>query len=111
MSRKGVEYMRHLPFHIDITHVFSSDAFFIQNDICCVPNDGSQEVSVLKTLQHFIFAWIIIKHVYFSFLRCVALLGFTWVNNTRRPWQTEVFGKNVNPHLDLSLYLTRKHEI
>lgn len=67
MSIKWVQYMRHLPFHIDITHVFSGDAFFIQNDIRCVPNDGSQEVSVLKTLQHFIFAWVIIKHVYFIF--------------------------------------------
>lgn len=53
MGRKGVGFMRHLPFHIDITHVFSSDALFIQNDIRCVPNDGSQEISVFKTLQHF----------------------------------------------------------
>lgn len=63
MGIKGVEYMTHLPFHIDVAHVFSSDAFFIQNDIRCVPNDGSQEVSVIKTLQNFIFAWELIKHV------------------------------------------------
>lgn len=39
----------------------------------------------------------------FFFLSGVSLLCFSWVNNTRRPWQTKVFGKNVDPHLDLSL--------
>lgn len=31
-----------LPFHIDVTHVFSCDAGFIQDDFSCIPNDGSQ---------------------------------------------------------------------
>lgn len=37
-----------LPFNVDVTHVFSSDACFIQNDISRVPNDDPQEVPVLN---------------------------------------------------------------
>lgn len=29
-----------VPFNIDVTHLFSSDACFIQGDISCVPNNG-----------------------------------------------------------------------
>lgn len=35
-----------IPFNIDVTHIFSSDARFVQCDISCVPNDGSQEIPV-----------------------------------------------------------------
>lgn len=35
-----------VPFDIDVTHVFSSDACFVQNDVSCVPNDAPQEIPV-----------------------------------------------------------------
>lgn len=43
----------YVPFHVDVAHVFSSDAGFIQSDISCVPDDGSQEVPVLKNIIMF----------------------------------------------------------
>lgn len=106
-GRKDVSYIS-LPFYIDIAHVFSSDTGFIQNYICCVPNDGSQEVSVLEniaTLTLTFYSYMRHDKRQISFLRCVLLLGSAWFNNARRPWQTEVFGENVNPHLNLSLRL------
>lgn len=36
------------------------------------------------------------------------LLGYAWSNITGRPWQTEVLGENVYPHLNLSLHLWKK---
>lgn len=95
-----------IPFYVDIAHVFSSDTGFIQNYICCVPNDGSQEVSVLENIATLTF-YSYMRHDkrQISFLRCVLLLGSAWFNNARRPWQTKVFGENVNPHLNLSLRL------
>lgn len=35
----------HVPLHIDVTHLLSSDAGFIQNDISGVPNDDTQHMS------------------------------------------------------------------
>lgn len=35
----------HVPLHIDVTHLLSSDAGFIQNDISGVPNDDTQLMS------------------------------------------------------------------
>lgn len=60
-GRKDVSHIRHLPFYVDIAHVFSSDTGFIQNDICGVPNDGFQEVSVLKILQHITLTCVMTK--------------------------------------------------
>lgn len=67
----------------------------------------SRYICLDKVLQHF-YSNIHNNKIHISFLRHVLLLGFAWVNNTWRTWQTEVFGENVNPHLDLSLYYVKK---
>lgn len=98
---KSKKFGSQLPFHVDVTHVFSSDAGFVQSDISCVPDDGSQEVPVLRISLCFIPKCIMMKYYIFE---CLLLLGFAWSNITRRPWQTEALGENVDPHLNFSLH-------
>lgn len=60
LIKRGLK-MNSVPFNIDITHVFSSDACFIQSDISCVPDNGSQEVPVLNVSLCFILKCTIMK--------------------------------------------------
>lgn len=93
-----------LPFNVDVTHLLASDACFIQNDISCVPNNGPQDIPVSNTLRYIGVPTINPVKQLLLWQR-VSLLGFTWRDVTRGPWQTEALRENVYPHLNPSLYL------
>lgn len=109
-KEKWVEkyFMRHLPFNIDIAHVLSSDAGFIQNDICCVPNDGSQKVSVLKILQHFTLTSVITngEYLFSGLFYFLALRGLITHGGPGKP---RFLGK-MSTHIWICPWIHRKKQ-
>lgn len=108
VGRKYFGFIRHLPFNIDITHVLSSDACFIQNDICCVPNDGSQKVSVLKILQPLTLTSVITngKYLFSGVFYFLALRGLITHGGPGKP---RFLGK-MSTHIWICPWIHRKKQ-
>lgn len=68
MIGSGQNTTEHLPFDIDITHLFTSDGCFIQDNITCVPNYDAKFIAI----------------------------GITGRNIEWRSWTSEMYGEHVH---------------
>lgn len=82
----------HIPFNVDVAHVFSSDASFIQSDITCVPNDSSQEVPV-SSMQLYFTPWCITLRYMIILQRVSYFLALRGVISHGGPGKPSLLGK------------------